>query len=279
MDDQQQEVEPEDMRLELRGIKQGYGSKVIIEDVDMTAESGEVVTILGPNGSGKSTLIKTICNIMRPMEGTITMDGADISGMDRNEFAKLVGYVPQTTVFFGHSTVYDSVLLGRRPYTDWSYSREDIRMAADAMTRLGIGTLYDRQVSQLSGGQVQRVALARTLTQDPRFYVFDEPTSALDLRNQLDTLRMMRGMVREKGVCMVVALHDLNLALRYSDKVLVLKDGRVYGFGPAEEIITERMIKDVYHVDSLIAEGPAGRFIYAFDRDPADEEGKGFKRT
>lgn len=265
MDGKQQEMEPQDMKLELDGIKQGYGRKVIIEDISMQVESGEVVTILGPNGSGKSTLIKTICNFLPPMSGTVTLDGKNISDIGRSEFAKTIGYVPQTTMFFGQSSVYDSVLLGRRPYMKWSYSREDINTAADSMVKLGIDSLYDRQVSHLSGGQVQRVALARTLAQNPRFYIFDEPTSALDLRNQLDTLKLMRSIIKERGASMVMAMHDLNLAFRYSDKVLALKDGRVYNFGPAEDVITEKMIKDVYNVDSEIVDSPNGKFIYALE--------------
>ena len=265
-------MEPEDMRLSVEGVSQGYGKKIIIEDINMTAEPGEAVTILGPNGCGKSTLIKTICNIMPPKEGTVTIDGVSIADIDRREFAKIVGYVPQTTVFFGQSSVYDSVLIGRRPYTEWSYSKEDISIAADAMVRMKVDPLYDRQVSELSGGQIQRVTLARTLAQDPRFYVFDEPTSALDLRNQLDTLKMMKALIKETGVSMIMAMHDLNLALRFSDKVIALKDGTVYGFGPAEDIITEKMIKDVYSVDSEIVDGPRGKFIYAFDED-ADGSG------
>jgi iron complex transport system ATP-binding protein len=162
------------------------------------------------------------------------------------------------------------VLIGRRPYAEWSYSKKDINIAADAMIKMKVDSLYDRQVSELSGGQVQRVTLARTLAQDPKFYIFDEPTSALDLRNQLDTLKIMRSIIRETGVSMVMAMHDLNLALRFSDKVMALKDGKVYGFGPAKDIITEKMIKDVYNVDSEIIKGPRGIYIYAFDDDSDD---------
>ena len=264
-------MEPKDMILEINGVTQGYGKKAVIEDINMTAGSGEVVTVLGPNGSGKSTLIKTICNIMEPLGGTISIDGTPIGKIDRKEFAKIVGYVPQKATFFGQSTVYDSVLIGRRPHMEWSYSKEDIDMAADAMLKMKIDSLYDRQVSELSGGQTQRVTLARTLAQNPTFYVFDEPTSALDLRNQLDTLKIMKDIIKVKGACMIMAMHDLNLALRYSDKVAVLKDGRVYGFGPTEEIITTAMIKDVYDVDSEITEGSRGKYVHAFYDDQEAE--------
>lgn len=261
------------MRMEIRGLKQGYGERVVIDNVDMDAESGQVVTILGPNGSGKSTMIKTICNIMRPMAGSITIDGKDVNDIPRRQYAKIVGYVPQTAMYFGYSTVYDAVLLGRRPYVKWNYSHEDIDIAADAMVKMRVDDLYDRSLSELSGGQKQRVTLARSIAQDPVFYIFDEPTSALDLRHQLDTLKVMRSIIKEKGACMIIAMHDMNLAYRYSDKVLVLKDGGTYDFGDTQDVITPKMIKDVYGVESEIVEGPRGRFIHSYDDDLDDMVG------
>ena len=258
------------MRMEVRGLKQGYGQRVVLEGVDMDAETGEIVTILGPNGSGKSTMIKTISNIMKPMDGTISIDGKGISSIPRREFAKIVGYVPQTAMYFGYSTVYDAVLLGRRPYVNWNYTKEDIDIAAEAMVKMKVDDLYDRNLNELSGGQKQRVTLARSIAQDPVFYIFDEPTSALDLRHQLDTLKIMRRIIREKDACMIIAMHDINLAYRYSDKVLVLKNGGTYDFGKTEDVITPKMIKDVYGVDSEIVEGPRGKYIFSYD-DSLDE--------
>ena len=259
------------MRLDVESVDQGYGSKMIIRDISLSAESGEVLTILGPNGSGKSTLIKTICGIREPKAGRILIDGTPIDKINREEFAKIVGYVPQNSEFIGHSTVYDAVLIGRLPYVKWRYTRNDIRIAVESMKMMKVSHFFDRQVSELSGGQKQRVTLARALTQDPEIYVFDEPTSALDLRNQLDTLKFMKSTIREKNTCMIVALHDLNLALRYSDKVAVLKDGGLYSFGRTEDVITSSMIKDVYNVDADIIETPRGKFIFAYDSEMGDD--------
>ena len=257
----------EAVKLTISDLSQGYEGKVILHDINMEANSGEVVTLLGPNGSGKSTTIKTTCNVKKPISGTIDIDGRNILEIDKREYAKLIGYVPQTAVFFGSSTVYDNVLIGRRPYVEWSYRSEDIQAAADAMIRMKVDDLYDRPIHRLSGGQRQRVTLARALAQSPSFYVFDEPTSALDLRNQLDTLKVMRQVINETDACMIIALHDLNLAYRYSDKVLVLKDGTVYDFGKTEDVITPEMIKDVYGVDAEIVEGSKGKFIHSYDAD------------
>ncbi len=253
------------MKLEVDNLEQGYGNTIILRDVSFSAESGEIVTVLGPNGSGKSTLIKTICRIMQPRAGSIKIDGIDAFSISGNDYAKLVSYVPQNPEFIGYASVYDSVLIGRRPYVKWDYSKADIDKAAEAMTFMKVDDLYDRQVSELSGGQRQRVAIARSLAQDPGIYVFDEPTSALDLRNQLDTLKIMRSIVKERRTCMIIALHDLNLALRYSDKILVISDGTVYGFGTPNEVITEKMIKHVYGVESEIVDSPRGRYVHAFD--------------
>jgi iron complex transport system ATP-binding protein len=258
-------MEFETMRMEIRDLVQGYGEKTVLNGLDLSVESGEVVTILGPNGSGKSTMIKTICGIMDRISGSITIDGTDISEMDKKEVAKVIAYVPQKNDFFGFSTVYDTVLIGRKPYVTWSYSREDIRIAAESMKAMKVDEFYDRPVQNLSGGQLQRVTLARALTQQPEIYIFDEPTSALDLRNQLDTLKLMRTVIQRDNSCMLIALHDLNLALRYSDKVLAIKDGRTYSFGTTEEVITEKMIRDIYGVEAEIVDSPNGKYVHAFD--------------
>ena len=253
------------MKLEVRGLSQGYGKTTVLNSIDFDAESGEVLTILGPNGSGKSTMIKTICGILDRRAGSIMIDGKEMQEYDRQELAKKVAYVPQKNEFFGYSTVYDAVLIGRKPHVKWAYSSKDIRIASEAMVAMKIDSLYDAQVQNLSGGQMQRVTLARAITQDPELYVFDEPTSALDLRNQLDSLKLMRDIIKSKNCCMIIALHDLNLAIRFSDKVLVIKNGDVYAFGTAKEVITEKMISDVYGVKATLVETEDGPFIHALD--------------
>ena len=253
------------MRMDVDRIVQGYGGRPVVEDVSFSAESGELISIVGPNGCGKSTLIKTLCGTMKPISGTVSLDGRNITEYDRKELAKTVSYVPQNYVYAGFSSVYDTVIMGRRPYMEWSYSDEDIDVAAKAIVTMKLEPYVNRYVNELSGGQMQRVIIARSLAQDPEFYVFDEPTSAFDLRNQLDTMRIMRNLIKKKNACLVVALHDLNLALNYSDKVLVMKEGRRYAFGEGSEVITEKMIKDVYNVSAEIVSGARGSFVHSFD--------------
>ncbi|MBR2255129.1 MAG: ABC transporter ATP-binding protein [Candidatus Methanomethylophilaceae archaeon] len=255
------------MRMEVRGLCQGYGRDDVVSDISFTAESGELVSVLGPNGCGKSTMIKSLCNVMRPRAGTIEIDGVDMLTMPSDDLAKLIGYVPQTISSVGYTTVYDLVLIGRRPYVKWNYTPEDLRIVADSMITMNVNAYMRDDVNQLSGGQRQRAFIARALAQRPRFYVFDEPTSSFDLRNQLDTMRIMRSLIRREDACLIVALHDLNLAIRYSDKVVVLNDGRVYDIGPPEKVITSEMIQDVYGVKAEILEDSHGLFVRSYDED------------
>lgn len=258
------------MKLSAKNLVQGYAGKTILDGIDIEAESGQLVTILGPNGCGKSTLIRTLCGIRKPMYGAVEIDGTDIFSISKKELAKKISYVPQSFTMDRYTTVYDTVLLGRRPYIEWNYSKEDVAIAAEAMVSMKVDRYIDSFVGDLSGGQAQRVIIARSLTQDPEFFIFDEPTSSFDLRNQLDLMRIMKRIIREKNSCLVVAMHDLNLAMRYSDKVIVLKGGHVYDQGSPEKVITSKMVLDVYGVESEIIEGEHGLYVHSFDNDGDD---------
>lgn len=255
------------MIVTVEDLEQGYGDRTVIHDISFEAHSGEVVSVLGPNGSGKSTLIKTLCNIMKPRSGDVTVDGVGIRDIDKREFGKMIAYVPQSTTSFGYNSVYDTVLAGRRPYIDWSYSNRDISIAADAMRSMHVESLHDAMLSDLSGGQKQRVHIARALAQDSDFFVLDEPTSSLDLKHQLDTMGIMNNLCRTKGKGAIIALHDLNLAMNYSDRVVVLANSTVYAQGRAEDVINEQMILDVYGVRADIVDTDHGRFIHPYASD------------
>lgn len=253
------------MIIEVNDLTQGYYEKPVVHNISFSVSSGQLVSILGPNGSGKSTIIKTMCNIMDPKEGSIELNGADIHDIPRKEFAKHVAYVPQSSSVFGYTSVYDTVLAGRRPYIDWDYGSEDIRIAADAMRTMGVDDLHGKMLNDLSGGQKQRVHIARALAQNSEMFILDEPTSALDLHHQLETMKIMRTLCNIRGHGAVIALHDLNLAMNYSDKVVVLANGTVYDQGKPEDVITEEMIEKVYSVHSRIVDDEHGRYIHPYD--------------
>ena len=260
------------MRMSVRNLVQGYGSKTILDDISFDVDTGEVLALLGPNGSGKSTLIKTICNIMEPRSGRILIDETPIEDIDITDLAKIVSYVPQSTAATTYTTVMDTVLLGRKPYVTWSYRQKDIDYALDAMKAMRIIGYSSRDVSDLSGGQRQRVFLARSLAQCPSFFIFDEPTSALDLKHQMNTMIKMREVVHDKGAGMVIALHDINLAMNYSDKVLMLKNGKIFAYGTPDETITEENIRAVYGVESRIMEAEGRRFILPMSPDNFEDD-------
>ena len=252
------------MKIEVVDLVQGYGKNKVIDGISFEAVSGEVTAILGPNGSGKSTIIKTICNLMKPMSGKVLLDGKNISEIDVTDYAKLVSYVPQSTDAGVYTTVLETVLLGRKPYVSWSYRQKDIDYALNAMRLMNISNYAFRNVTDLSGGQRQRVFIARSLTQCPSFYLFDEPTSALDLKHQMSTMIKMRDVVEKNESSMIIALHDINLALNHTDKVIMLKDGKVYAQGHPDDVLVEKSIRDVYGVDSEILTTNKGRFILPY---------------
>jgi iron complex transport system ATP-binding protein len=249
------------MSLEVKNLIQSYGSLEILEDISFKAETGEVLALLGPNGSGKSTLIKTICNIMPHKSGQILLNDMDIEEFDVTDLAKIISYVPQSSVNTAYASVMDTVLLGRRPYISWSYREKDLDYAIEAMKKMKIERYSDRDVSELSGGQRQRVFLARSLAQMPEFFILDEPTSALDLKHQMNTMITMRDIVHEKKAGMIIALHDINLALNYSDRVIMLKDKHIFSIGKPEDVITTENIRTVYGVESRILNTDVGNYI------------------
>lgn len=258
------------MKIEVIDLVQGYGGHKILDGISFEANSGEVTAILGPNGSGKSTLIKTICDLMRPMSGKVLLNGTNVRDIDVTDFAKLVSYVPQSMDSVVYTSVMDTVLLGRKPYVTWSYREKDIQYALEAMRTMNVSRYASRNVTDLSGGQRQRVFIARSLAQCPSFFLFDEPTSALDLKHQMNTMIRMREVVKNKGASMIIALHDINLALNYADKVIMLKNGKIFANGPPEEVLNENAIRSVYGVESRIISTEMGRFILPYN--PIDME-------
>ena len=256
------------MTLCVESLCQGYGDHTVIESISFEVEKGRVVSVLGPNGSGKSTLIRTVCGIMPPRGGSVQADGRSITEMNPKEISRCLGYVPQKYVQTDYMKVFDTVLIGRAPYMSWSYSKADFECAERAMDRMGIFDLADNYVNDLSGGQLQKVIIARALAQDPEYYVLDEPTSALDLRNQMVALRTVRDVVSDGRSGALVALHDLNLAMRFSDTVIMLKDGRIHAVGPPEDVITEENVMAVYNVRSEIYEGRSGCFVHILEEEP-----------
>ena len=238
--------------IEIRDIAFSYGSQRILNGVSFTAQPGECVGILGNNGAGKSTLITCINRIRMPERGEVIIDGKSVRDMSRNEMARTIAYVAQKNEM-SHATVFDFVLLGRKPYIKWSVSQEDIDLCEAMIRRVGMEQFQVRSLDELSGGELQKVMLARALVQQPKLLLLDEPTSNLDPRNQYEMMALVRQIAREQGIAVFIVIHDLNLALRYCDRFYFLKDGTGYSYG-GMETVTAETIQTVYGIKAEIAQ-------------------------
>ena len=245
--------------IEIKDISFAYGKQAVLDHVGFTAQSGECVGILGNNGAGKSTLITCLNRIRMPQSGEVIIDGRSVWQMSRNEMARTIGYVAQKNEM-NHATVFDCVLLGRKPYIKWAVSQEDISLCDAVIRRVGLEDFRVRCLDELSGGELQKVMLARALVQQPKVLLLDEPTSNLDPRNQYEMMALVQQIAREQGITVLIVIHDLNLALRYCDRFYFLKDGRGYSYGGIETV-TEEIISDVYGVKAEIAEVHGKRVV------------------
>ena len=239
--------------IDIHNISFSYGRDAapVLKNVSFHMESGHCAAILGNNGAGKSTLLKCVDRILRPQSGRVLVDGQDVFTLSNNELARQVAYVAQNARS-SDLTVFDTVLLGRRPYIRWDVSAEDRQLVMELLEQMGLSHLMMRGLSHLSGGEAQKVLLARALAQEPRLLLLDEPTSNLDPRNQHEVMQLVGRIAREKNICVITVLHDLNLAIRYCDRFLILKDASVYASGGAE-CMTPETIEAVYdmHVHTI----------------------------
>lgn len=238
--------------LELKNLSFGYKEKKTLKNINMYVNSGEVVGIIGPNGSGKSTLLKCMNLILKP-KGHIFLEGTELQTLNLKEISKIIGYVPQS--IHGSSfpiKVFDVVLLGRRPYIRWNVRDKDLDFVSEIFSLLNLNNLSMRNFNELSGGEKQKILMARALAQEPKVLLLDEPTSNLDVKHQLEIMDVIRNLSREKSLAVVIVLHDLNLASRYCDRLVLLNSGQIFATGTPEEILINSNIKTVYNVDAEI---------------------------
>ncbi|MDG6223481.1 MAG: ABC transporter ATP-binding protein [Candidatus Bathyarchaeota archaeon] len=247
------------MKLEINNLSFSYNGNSVLNELNLNVRFGEVLGIVGPNGSGKSTLLKCMNRVLKTEQNTILIDGQDVSKIGLKELAKVMGYVPQSSKNVFPFTVFDVVLMGRRPYIQWSLGRNDKEIVAKILDYLGIGHLGMRYFNELSGGEQQKVIIARALAQQPEILLLDEPTSSLDIRHQLEILCILRTLAERKHCSVIISIHDLNLACRYSDRLLLLKDGSVFAVGTPETVMTEENIQAVYGIKSKVTKSIVGQ--------------------
>ena len=257
------------MKLSVKDLSFSYGGRKVLDKISFDVEDNSIVSILGPNGVGKTTLLRCLCNLHRPQEGSILVDGTDVLTLSGRELAKHIGYVPQSTKPV-RTTVFDTALIGRRPYMEWGVTKRDMEITEGVLDALGLTGLSMRYANEISGGEYQKVQIARAMVQEPEILILDEPTNNLDIANQHVTMHAILNAVSSRGMCTIMTMHDINLAVHYSDRFLFIKDGRVWAYG-GPEIITEELVRDVYGIDSdvIIHKGMPFVIPHTFPRELA----------
>ena len=247
--------------LQILYLRFRYGKRgpLVLDGVDLSLCDGEIGVLMGRNGAGKTTLFKSILGIEKPCGGQILFDGRDLLSMTRRERARLVAYVPQD-IQFGDLSVFDTVLAGRMSYFGLKAGREDESAVERILADMDLEAFAMRNVAELSGGERQKIAIARALAQEPKLLVFDEPTGNLDIANEQLIVREARRLAKEKGIGILTSLHDINQAIDLGDRFFFLKEGKVrYAGGP--ELISESVLQDIFEADVRIAEIEGKRIV------------------
>lgn len=247
--------------VELNNVSLGYDHRAILEGVNMKARPGQILGLVGPNGSGKSTLIKGMARLIDLFSGSILIDGRDITTIRRDELARLVATVPQSPALPGAFTAFEVVLMGRTPHLGLLRYEggSDMAVAWQAMEATHTQSFAERRVSELSGGERQSLVLARALTQQPSVMLLDEPTANLDISHQVEVLNLVRSLCLEQGLTVIIALHDLNLAAQYCNRMVMLNGGRVYAEGTPADILTAPNIRNVYGAEVCVYPHPINK--------------------
>ncbi len=240
------------MSLTVKNIDFCYADKAVLQDISFDVKSGELLALVGPNGAGKTTLLKCINRILKVKSGQIFVDNKNIYNLKGRALGRYFSYVPQDTNSNFPITVIDMIMIGRLPFINFKLNKTDKQKVFSVLEELDLVKFAFKQISSLSGGERQRVFIARALAQEPRVILLDEPTSNLDMKHQLEILRIVKNIIREKAISGVMTVHDLNLAAMFCDKVVMLKDEKIYAYGKVADVITTENINAVYGVTTEV---------------------------
>lgn len=245
------------MGLSVEGLSFSYRNFDVLKDVSFSARKGEITTVIGPNGAGKSTLLKSIAGIAGA-RGKVLLDGKDRESYPRRQFRRMLGYMPQGNAAESSLSVFEVVLLGRVQTLSLRVQKEDISRTWSILREMSISDLAERPFKKLSGGQQRLVSIAQTLVCDPKVLILDEPTANLDLQNELEVLDLIGRHTVSRETTTIMTLHDLNMAARHSQKMILLKSGRIWTQGTPDQVLSERTIEETYGVLSHLVRGTNG---------------------
>ena len=245
-------------RLVAEALVSGYGNTTIVDGVDLELPAGRITVIVGANACGKSTLLKTLSRLITPTSGAVVLDGKLISELHTKQLARTLGLLPQQPIAPEGIAVADLVGRGRHPHQTLfrSWTTDDDRAVAEALEATGVTDLADRSVDELSGGQRQRVWIAMALAQQTDILLLDEPTTFLDIAHQVEVLDLLTDLNRHRGTTIVMVLHDVNLAIRYADTIVAVKDGKVVAMGAPSEVVTTTLVEEVFGLPNSITTDP-----------------------
>lgn len=246
--------------LKIESVYSGYGERDVLKGIEIEFNRGGFYAILGPNGSGKSTLLRTIVRILKPKRGVILIDDKDIRKLSAKEIAKKIAYLPQRSNSVPHSTVFDSILLGRKPHVFFEPSKRDMEIVEKLINEFGLTQFAFKKIDELSGGEAQKVLIARALAQEPEVLLLDEPVNHLDPKNQIEILGILKKLTTELNLVTIIVLHDLNLAIQFAAEFIFMKNGEIYCAGDLA-IIEPSVIKSVYEIDVEIVELNRRKFV------------------
>jgi iron complex transport system ATP-binding protein len=251
-------------QLMVNGVECCYGSRIVLEDVDLRVDPGEMVGILGPNGAGKTTLLRTISKALKPSLGVVLLDGRDIYAIGDREIAREIAVVPQTSATVPNFTALEVVLMGRNPFLKRLEleGEKDMGIARQAMELTGTWHLADRLVSELSGGERQKITIARAITQEPKVLLLDEPTLHLDIASQIEIMDLVKGLCSQKGLTALSVFHDFNLAARYCNKIMLVGGGKIAAAGRPQDVLTASNISKIYGVEVSVKRHPITGSLY-----------------
>ena len=266
-----------DHSISVANLRVGYTpDRPVISDLSLNIPGGQVTTIIGPNGCGKSTLLRAIGRLIPSQGGDVHLGDTDIGSMKRKDIAKTIGVLPQSTIAPPGLIVSDLVSRGRHPHQSWirQWSSSDEEEVNAALEMTDVAELADRSVDSLSGGQRQRVWISMVLAQHTDVLFLDEPTTYLDLAHSIEVLDLVNRLRRDLDRTVIMVLHDLNLAIRYSDNLVVMRDGDLFATGRPEEIITSELLKEVFELDASVIEDPVVGGPLIVPNDPYDIKGR-----